>query len=136
MASGIADCGLLNRYYRTAGGATLSPAQRTAINGHAATTTCDQWEFGYGGLVDPTKGCDPKIAAEQIYSATNPGGVRCTFQDGSINQLGRDATTGQALSVLDNVGLQYGFEALNAGTIAFDEFLAPEEIDDARERGG
>ena len=127
VASGIADCGLLNRYYRTAGGATLSPAQRTAINGHAATTTCDQWEFGYGGLVDPSEGCDPKIAAELIYSATNPGGVRCTFQDGSINQLGRDATTGQALSVLDNVGLQYGLEALNAGTISFADFLAVNE---------
>lgn len=128
VTSGIADCGLLNRYYRTPEGTRLSPGQRTAINGHAATTTCDQWELGYGGLVDPTTGCDPKIPAEAVYApATNPSGVRCTFQDGSINQLGRNPVTGHALTVLDNVGLQYGLEALNAGTISFDEFLAVNE---------
>ncbi|CAN5688927.1 DUF6351 family protein [soil metagenome] len=125
VASGAADCGLLNAYYRTPAGGALTPAQRTAINGHATAATCDQWEAGYGGLLDPTDGCDPKIAANLIYDATtNPGGIRCTLQDANANQFGRDEATGLAERPLDNVGLQYGLEALRAGAISFDQFIA------------
>ncbi|HEX2575674.1 MAG TPA: DUF6351 family protein, partial [Aquihabitans sp.] len=128
VANGIADCVLLNRYYRSPAGAGISPDQRAAINGHAVPATCDRWEAGYGTLFDPERGCDPAIAPEAIYAAgANPGGVRCTLQDGSANQLGRDAATGYAGRPLDNVGVQYGLEALNAGTIDLEAFLALNE---------
>lgn len=125
VASGIADCGLLNAYYRTPEGRSLTPAQRTAVNGHATTVTCDRWERDYGGLVDPTTGCDPKIAPERIWDAdTNPGGVRCTYQDGSVNQFGTDRDSPYAARTLDNVGIQYGLDAVNAGTLPVDDFIA------------
>lgn len=125
VASGVADCGLLNRYYRSAEGKTLTPQQRTAINGHAVVSTCNQWEAGYGGLFDPTDGCDPKITGDQIYDATtNPGGLRCTLQDANANQFGPDPVSGLAARPLDNVGVQYGLKALENGDLSFDEFLA------------
>ncbi len=124
VASGIADCGLLNRYYRTAAGRGLTLDQRVAVNGHATNRTCDAWETSYGGLVETDTACDPKIPADQRYgAATNPGGVRCTLQDGASNQFGRDEATGQAVRPLDNVGVQYGLEAFAAGRLTFDEFV-------------
>ena len=40
-----------------------------------------------------------------------------------VNVYGRDPKTGFARRPFDNVGVQYGLAALNAGTIAFDQFL-------------
>lgn len=128
VAGGIADCSLLNRYYRTPEGRALTIEQRTAINGHATNRTCDRWERDYAGLVDPTVGCDPKIGADKIYDAAdNPAGVRCTFQDGSSNQLGSDEATGFAVRPLDNAGLQYGLESFNAGQLSFEQFIGVNE---------
>lgn len=121
----VADCLLLQRWYRTPTGAALSPSQRAAIDGHATDATCRAWEQRFGSFLDPTTGCDPAIAAERIYdAATNPGGVRCTIYDLAVNIYGRDATTGAANRPLDNVGLQYGLDALNDGTITFEQFVA------------
>ena len=64
------------------------------------------------------------MPADQVFNAvTNPKGVRCTLQDGNVNVLGTDPATGFAYRPLDNVGVQYGLEALNAGTITVDQFL-------------
>ncbi len=125
VASGAADCGLLNRYYRSPGGTAVNPAQRAAINGHASSSTCNQWEAGYGGLFNPTDGCDPKIPDTQIYDATtNPEGIRCTLQDANINQFGREPLSGFAERPLDNIGVQYGLTAVQEGDLSFDQFLA------------
>ena len=60
----------------------------------------------------------------QVYDlAVRPRGVRCTWQDSNVNLLGTDPVTGYAARPLDNVGVQYGLEALRAGTISVDEFL-------------
>ncbi len=40
-----------------------------------------------------------------------------------VNVLGRDPVTGFARRPIDNVGVQYGLAALNAGTISVDQFL-------------
>ncbi len=59
----------------------------------------------------------------EIFSATNPTGIRCTLQDLNRNEFGIDPRTGYARRPLDNVGVQYGLKALNAGTITVDQFL-------------
>ncbi|MCU1455593.1 MAG: hypothetical protein JWN46_3739, partial [Acidimicrobiales bacterium] len=125
IAAGVTDCGLLNLYYRSAGGGSLTPAQRSAINGHLSPGTCDLWESSYLGAITPSDGCDPAIPASKIYNATtNRSGIRCTLQDANVNQLGRDKVTGFANRPLDNVGVQYGLQALNAKQITFAQFLA------------
>ena len=128
VAGGIADCGLLNQYYRSPSGTALPAKQRTAINGHASTSTCNQWEAGYGGLFNPTDGCDPKIPDTKIYDATtNPEGIRCTLQDANINQFGREPLSGFAERPLDNIGVQYGLTAVQDGALTIDQFLALNE---------
>lgn len=123
VANGSADCALLQSYYRSPAGTGLSAEQRTAINGHATPATCATWEADHAHLVDPTTGCDPAAEVARIYDpTTNPGGVRCTLQDLNSVPFGRDET-GYANRLLDNVGVQYGLEALNESVISVEEFL-------------
>ncbi len=125
VAPGVADCGLLNRFYRTSNGRSLTPVQRAAINGHAVAATCDSWARTFLSGIDPTTGCDPAIPKSEIYDPVKKrNGLRCTLQDANVNQFGRDPRTGFARRPLDNVGVQYGLKALNAKKINVDQFLA------------
>lgn len=126
-ASGAAECSLLQAFYATPAGARLTPEQRQAIDGHASPTTCARWQSAAGGLVDPTVGCDPAISPDQIWSTTNPAGVRCTLADANRNQFGLDPATSQVARPFDNVGVQYGLEALQAGTIDIETFVTLNE---------
>jgi hypothetical protein len=53
---------------------------------------------------------------------TNPTGARATTYDANVNTFGRDEN-GFARRPLDNVGVQYGLAALNAGKISKEQFL-------------
>lgn len=55
--------------------------------------------------------------------ATNATGARPTIFDLARNIYGTDPSTGAALRPFDNVGVQYGLEALNAGAITTAQFL-------------
>jgi hypothetical protein len=124
IAPGVADCGLLEHYYTTPAGARLSEEQRAAINGHRTVGTCELWVASFVPLLDPTRGCSAALPPGTVYDPqTNPGGVRCTFQDSNRNVFGRDPKTGFARRPLDNTGVQYGLEALRSGAISVDEFL-------------
>jgi hypothetical protein len=59
-----------------------------------------------------------------VYHPTkNPKGARCTLWDTNVNSFGRDPETGFARRSYDNVGIQYGLEALNDGVITKAQFL-------------
>ncbi len=124
IAGGVADCGLLRRWYDQ-GGATLSDDQKLAVTGFATLGTCLIWQTTFLPNIDPQVGCDRElVGAGQVYDAvTNPRGVRCTTQDSNVNLFGTDRETGFAQRPLDNVGIQYGLGALQAGTIDVDHFL-------------
>jgi hypothetical protein len=82
----------------------------------------------------PDDGCSG-VPAEDTYNAeTNPGGVRCTLADYMINVFGprqpsdwidaeRKVGHGFAGLPLDNVGVQYGLEALKKGQITPAQFV-------------
>ena len=55
-------------------------------------------------------------------AVTNPNGTRCTIQDyqKALFGVGPD---GKAPSPLDNVGVQYGLNALRAGTLTTEQFV-------------
>jgi hypothetical protein len=128
ISPGVTDCGLLLAYYEGEAGRRLTADQRRAINGHASERTCAAWKASFLSGIDPTVGCDPKIDAAVIYHPdTNRGGLRCTLQDASRNQFGIDPETGFARRPLDNIGVQYGLAALNAGELSWEEFLALNE---------
>jgi hypothetical protein len=124
ISPGVADCGLLDHYYGTATGGKLTGDQRAAINGHAVALTCVIWENSFLEGIRPSDGCDDKIPKSKIYDPkSNPKGLRCDLVDSNANELGRDPATGFAHQPLDNIGVQYGLQALEKHLITVDEFL-------------
>jgi hypothetical protein len=122
VAPGVSDCGLLANFY-SGDGEDFTTEQRAAVNGHQTVGTCALWISSFLSTIDPTTGCDPRIPEEQIFSETNTEGIRCTLQDLNRNEFGINPKTGYARRPLDNVGVQYGLRAVNAGTITVDQFL-------------
>jgi hypothetical protein len=114
-------------------------------------TACEAWDRSFGDFQNPAfsqpspplppflQSCYPlPLTAEQqaqLYDATtNPAGCRSTFQDFAIAVFGRRHRTawtaaeraagfGFAKSPFDNVGVQYGLQALNAGLITPEQFV-------------
>ncbi len=117
---GVTDCRLLKHYY-DANGDQFTDAQKLAIEGFS-TGTCAAWERSYIDVIVADKGCG--ISPELVYHAqTNPTGARCTIYDTNITSVGRDPDTGFALQALDNIGIQYGLQALESGLLTIDEFI-------------
>ncbi|MCX4775465.1 DUF6351 family protein [Streptomyces sp. NBC_01264] len=117
------DCQLLVRYFAGAG-SSLTPAQWDAVAGFLEFGTCIGMDQGID-LRHPTVRCDKSIPLTARWHATaNPGGVKCTLMEAYANQFGRDPGTGFVRSTLDNVGVQYGLQALNAEQITPDQFIA------------
>jgi hypothetical protein len=105
-------------------GVTWTPAEIAAVEGHpnhVNSVILD--ELYLTALGDPTNPC-AGVTDEQRYDPeTNPKGVRCTLADYMINVMGRRPKDGFAGRPLDNVGVQYGLEALRKGLISQAQFV-------------
>lgn len=130
---------LLHRYMsQTSPDLWLEKSDRVAVSGGADADALDSASGAYDLWLNPSSSCtafDPESEAEWVYGPVdNPGGVRCALQDfqtqilgtrppsawGPIeSQLGR----GFANSPVDNVGVQYGLEALQQGEISAEQFV-------------
>lgn len=120
----VSDCALLERYYTTKAGSELTDAQRRAIEGFATTSTCVSWLATFANRVKATASCPDAVPVRVRWNArTNPTGVKCDAFEQVINILGKDPSTGYARRTLDNVGMQYGLEALESGVITPQEFV-------------
>ena len=119
----LTDCALIDHAFNTSG-LTWTLAQKTAVAGSGVYDYCKVNGAAWANnTLNPTH-CDVSIPAALVYNpVTNPQGARCTLQDTLVNVFGADATTNFARRSLDNVGVQYGLAAFNAGTITFDQFL-------------
>jgi hypothetical protein len=125
------DCGLLRgNYYLTANGSLLSEAQRAAIDGHANSNYCNTWVTSFLPQFLPTNtnNCGAGFPAAIVYDPTlRRNGVRCDT-DGSPQEpqwgtfVDADGNTKTKLPY-DNVGVQYGLKALQAGVISAEEFV-------------
>ncbi len=126
-------------------------AKKTAINGHLDHLGCHSWNnsFGFNNkpgnyiptLVINSEGAIAPVGAPRnncrlpaalVYDpVTNPTGTRCGDPDlaaavwGTTAGLAPGST--RALQTGDNVGIQYGFNALLAGAITPDEFVTLNE---------
>ncbi|TDN91225.1 DUF6351 family protein [Microbacterium sp. BK668] len=120
------DCrGLLN-YWNSPAGAGWTDAQKIAVTGHAVPSTCFGFTF-FDGVDDPNRGCNAAIPVADRWSASNPDGLRCTIADMVKNVYGTDAE-GRGLRVEpDNVGVQYGWNALQSGAITVEQFVSLNE---------
>jgi len=129
VATDVIDCGLLNRYFSSVANPADWPGVRQSkVNGYpinpAGITNCDNWNGFARDWPGPTDGFDAVVPLGARYDpVTNPGGARGTLQDGYVNSLGINPRTGFARQPYDNIGVQYGLQALNNGDVTKAEFL-------------
>ena len=119
-----ADCGLLQNYWKSADASAWTAEKKEAVQGFALQT-CASWERSFVPVGKATNkpGCGLKNEKLIYDPVTNPKGARCAIQEMRAAVYGRDPKTGFARKTVDNVGIQYGLGALNAGKISVDEFL-------------
>jgi hypothetical protein len=122
----LADYHLVRGYVenpsRWGAGVVWTPAEIAAVEGHpnhVNSIILDSLYFT--ALGDPTNPCAGVSESERYDPQTNPDGVRCTLADYMVNVMGRRAD-GFAGRPLDNVGVQYGLEALKQGQISPAQF--------------
>ena len=131
----IPDCGALqaNYYANNPNGQALTAAQRSAINGHNNTGFCQVWITSFLPAINPTlaSNCGGGFPAALVYNkTTNPNGIRCSVSEHSVNQLGSFVEADgirRVNGMVDNVGVQYGLQALRAGIISAEEFVRVNE---------
>jgi Tannase-like family of unknown function (DUF6351) len=116
----ITDAWLLDAYLSSAPGWTAE--QKRSVTGFAVYATAPNVAGG-ARRIDPRVFCGVLPPAVAYDPQRNPGGARCDVYDHTINVYGRDPATGFARRPLDNVGIQYGLEAVNAGVITPSQFL-------------
>ena len=128
------DAHLLAGYFATISSNSFTEAQTVAMTGYQGMRAFID-AANQSQRTDPIAGRDDiegyKAAAwNEVMPAalkydvkTNPRGARPTVFDAAINIYGADPKTGFALHPFDNVGVQYGLLALEAGTITPAQFL-------------
>ena len=132
------DCSLLVRYFtQTAPHLWTDLAQQAAVLGNDSAAPPGQCRTAIALwldklLMDPvtglachnSNGVGPGSPQPWAYHPTlNPTGARCVLQDHQVAMFGKRPSDGYANRPYDNVGVQYGLRALEAGTISVDQFL-------------
>jgi hypothetical protein len=120
------DYQLLRRYFENpavwGAGVVWTPDQIAAVQGHASFLNAVTFTSVIPSSGEPTRSC-PGVPEEDVYDEnTNPDGVRCTLQDYMVNVFGVRAQDGFAQRPFDNVGIEYGRHALEAGKITAAQF--------------
>jgi hypothetical protein len=120
----ITDARLLNRYFTSKASMPFTDAQQQAVAGFLTVATMVAVDKDGAGRIHVTEYCPDVLPPALRYDpATNAKGARCDIYDHAVNAYGRDPKTGFARRPLDNVGVQYGLRALNAGAITPAQFL-------------
>jgi len=135
----FADCGLLTaynsgyatdptRYPNPAGVPQMTINERGHVYGHRYNQICEgpasiNMASRTPFYMDPQVGDAGCGTHPNRWSPTNLTGIRCTLQDFNIAVFGPRDATGYAKTPQDNVGVQYGFNALNEGVITTAQFL-------------
>jgi hypothetical protein len=119
----ITDARLLKNYFDRKARQKYTTEQKRVISGFGEWATADA-VYDDAGRISPTEHCPEALPeAMRYHPAQRPKGARCDVYDHAVNVFGRDPKTGFALRPLDNVGVQYGLNALNAGAITPAQFL-------------
>lgn len=128
----VFDCHLLLHYF--AGKSQWNAAAAAAVTGHGTSVaTCAGWEALFSAVENPRDGAG--VPASQAYHPqNNPGGARGKYDDFEINVWGvrppevwtapeRAIGHGFANTLYDNIGVQYGLQALHDGLITTEQFV-------------
>ena len=119
----ITDARLLNHYFAGDGAGKFSAEEQRAVAGFLVLATMPNVSVN-AGRVTVGEFCPEGLPEALEYHPTdNPHGARCDVYEHYVNIYGRDAASGFARRSLDNVGVQYGLQALNDGAISVAQFL-------------
>ena len=119
----ITDARLLNRYFDNEGAGLFTPEEQRAVAGFLVLETMPNVSVK-AGRITVGEFCHASLPESVRYHPTdNPHGARCDIYEHYVNVYGRDPVTGFARRPLDNVGVQYGLQALNDGAISTTQFL-------------
>lgn len=119
----ITDARLLNRYFGSNAAVPFTPEQKRAVTGFAKLETMETVTAQAGRIATSEYCPDVLPVAMRYHPVNNPRGARCGVFDHTVNVYGRDPVTGFARRPLDNVGVQYGLKAFNAGVLTTAQFL-------------
>ena len=119
----ITDARLLENYFNNLTAVGWTQEQERLVSGFGKWESIANLSTG-ANRIDPDSEFKPVVPDDLKYDpVSNPDGARATVYDHTINAYGVDPLTGFARRPLDNVGIQYGLEALNAGQISIEQFL-------------
>ena len=128
------DGHLLTHYWAVTNPNGFADAQKVAVTGYKSVPAFIA-AANQSGRTDPVPGrvditgyvsapwnalVPPGLRYDPVNNKT---GARPTVYDAGKNMYGVDKITGFALRPFDNVGVQYGLNALNAGSITTTQFL-------------
>ncbi|MGH8457440.1 MAG: DUF6351 family protein, partial [Stenotrophobium sp.] len=137
-ATQFADYHLLIAYLldpsKWGSGVVWLPTQMADVEGHVTIVNAEVSDNAQFHVSVPTDHCSGISDAQRYDPKTNPGGVRCDVQDAAINLFGprppelwtdneKKIGRGYAGFPVDNVGVQYGLQVLQLGTITPAQFL-------------
>jgi Tannase-like family of unknown function (DUF6351) len=129
----VEDCHLLFNYFTLKSPQLWTvEAQKAAVAGQETFAPCELWEALFASVDDPQGGCG--LPADQDYDPdTNPTGCRGDVRDFEISIYGKRPSSlwtapekvagGFAGWNYDNVGVQYGRNALLSGEITPEQFV-------------
>jgi hypothetical protein len=127
------DCHVLTRYFTSTSPALWTNlADRLAILGQTSEQECPGQDgpAAFGGRWFPVTNTSCLLPATvpgdpltQYNPVTNPHGVRCSINSYHINEIGTRPQDSFTYQVFDNVGVQYGLKALEAGRITPEQFV-------------
>ncbi len=131
----LADSRLLWHYFNEVAPGAFTQEEQRLVSGFGSHGSIANLSRG-AARIDPTfdPAAPPEVQGSEVaglealvalrYSPTNPDGIRATVYDHTVNVYGYDESAGGAARPLDNHGVQYGLEALQAGAITKTQFLA------------
>ena len=115
-------------------GVAWTENQMADVEGHISVVNSEVSDNAQWHVAVPTDHCAGVTDAQRYDPQSNPGGVRCDIQDAAINVFGPDpraywsasekrAGHGFAVPPIDNVGVEYGLNALQQGEITPAQFV-------------
>ena len=119
----ITDARLLNHYFQNDGAGQFTEEEQRAVAGFLVLETMPRVSINAGRITVGEFCPDALPEAARYHPTDNPGGARCDVYEHYVNVYGRDPETGFARRPLDNIGVQYGLQALNDGVITTTQFL-------------
>ena len=130
----LADARLLHHYFTEVAPNQFTREEQRLVSGFGSWGSIANLSRG-AARIDPTysetaapeaQGAEVSLPALESlrYGPANPGGIRATVYDHTVNVFGIDESTGFAARPLDNFGVQYGLEVLNGGQITTAQFVA------------